>query len=96
MASDKTLKKNIKELTEEYKKILNLKPVSFNWKEEYNTDNELHYGFIAQDVQQTYPNLVKTDQTNKLAVNYIEMIPLLVSYIQKQHDILEILLKKNN
>lgn len=45
-----------------------------------------HYGFIAQDIQKLFPNLVKEDEEGYLSVNYIELIPLLVKTIQDQES----------
>jgi hypothetical protein len=42
-----------------------------------------HYGLIAQELQEIYPNLVSESQDGYLAVNYIEIIPLLVRSIQE-------------
>lgn len=44
---------------------------------------EKHYGLIAQELQQLYPNLVKESQDGYLTINYIELIPLLISSIQE-------------
>lgn len=47
------------------------------------TDFEkLHYGLIAQDVQQVFPELVSEDGNGYLSVNYIELIPILISAVQ--------------
>ena len=45
--------------------------------------NQKHYGFIAQDVQKLFPDLVKEDGSGYLSVNYVELIPLLVNAIQE-------------
>ena len=42
-----------------------------------------HYGFIAEELQQVYPDLVYENQQGELSINYIEMIPLLVQSIQE-------------
>ena len=42
----------------------------------------LHYGFIAQEVRELYPNLVHEDGNGYLSVNYQEIIPLLVMAIK--------------
>lgn len=43
----------------------------------------LHYGFIAQELQKFYPELVLEDEDGYLSINYIEIIPLLVQAIQE-------------
>lgn len=42
----------------------------------------LHYGFIAQEIRELYPNLVHEDGNGYLSVNYQEIIPLLVMAIK--------------
>ena len=42
-----------------------------------------HYGFIAQELQEIYPDLVVEGEDGYLGVNYIEIIPLLVRSIQE-------------
>lgn len=44
---------------------------------------EKHYGLIAQELQQLYPNLVKESQDGYLTINYIEIIPLLIRSVQE-------------
>ena len=52
-------------------------------KEENSILARKHYGFIAQELQQIYPDLVKESQEGYLTINYLEIIPLLVSSIQE-------------
>ncbi|MBR3859349.1 MAG: tail fiber domain-containing protein [Bacteroidaceae bacterium] len=42
-----------------------------------------HYGLIAQELQQLYPDLVVEGEDGYLGVNYIEIIPLLIRSIQE-------------
>lgn len=42
-----------------------------------------HYGFLAQEVQKLYPELVREDGDGYLSINYIELIPLLVQAVQE-------------
>jgi hypothetical protein len=53
-----------------------------------DTDNTLHFGFIAQEVKTVLPNLVGT-LGNLEAVNYVELIPMLVKSIQQQQKQIE-------
>ena len=43
----------------------------------------LHYGFIAQELQKLYPELVNEDEDGYLSINYVELIPLLVQAVQE-------------
>lgn len=42
-----------------------------------------HYGFIAQELQKIYPDLVVEGEDGYLGINYLEIIPLLVRSIQE-------------
>ena len=83
--SDINLKENIQLIDiEQTNKLMNLRPSQFTFKED--TSHDIHYGFIAQEFESEYPELVtiKPDKTKKniKAINYLEIIPLLVSKIQ--------------
>ena len=52
-SSDRRLKKDIQDMPSMYNTVKNLKPSKFTWKE----NNQDDYGFIAQEVYSTLPNL---------------------------------------
>lgn len=52
----------------------------------YNFDNRLHFGFLAQEVKTFFPHLVTEDDKGFLAINYVEFIPLLLKALQEQND----------
>jgi len=61
--------------------IDDLKPVIYKFKD---TDED-RFGFIAQDVQEVVPNLVKLDTEGKrLYLHYNDIIALLTAKVQKQ------------
>jgi hypothetical protein len=83
--SDIILKENISEVDESVtNKLLNLNVKSFTYKKD--SEHQIHYGFIAQEFEKEYDELVtiKPDinYKNIKAINYLEIIPLLVSKIQ--------------
>jgi len=79
--SDAILKENVVALSESSKaNLLNLKAVEYSFK--VDSTQQRHYGFIAQEVEQIYPELVKTSAVGYKTVNYLEMIPMLVSKMQ--------------
>ncbi|MGD9994223.1 MAG: tail fiber domain-containing protein [Salinivirgaceae bacterium] len=51
-------------------------------------------GFIAQEIQQVYPELVKVDQQGFLAVNYSGLIPILLEAIKEQQVTIETLIEE--
>ena len=86
--SDKNLKTNIEVIkNDKSANIINLEPVEFNYKSDKT--QRKHLGFIAQDVEKIYPELVTGTQNEVKSINYIEFIPLLVSKIQKQQKELD-------
>lgn len=74
--SDNNLKYNINKIENSLTKIEQLKPVSFNWKH----NNESDIGFIANDIQPIFPNLVKNNNYKLLKEN--KLIPYLVNSIK--------------
>ncbi|MDE5795453.1 MAG: tail fiber domain-containing protein [Muribaculaceae bacterium] len=58
-------------------------------------DDRTHFGFIAQEIQEIFPNLVVEDEAGLLAVDYTGFIPLLVeaykdlsNKVKEQEDII--------
>jgi hypothetical protein len=49
-------------------------------------DTVTHFGFIAQELREIYPNLVFEDNEGYLSVNYIGLIPVLVEAIKEQQQ----------
>ena len=45
-------------------------------------DHGISYGFIAQEVQKIYPDLVRADENGMLAIDYNGFIPLLVDAVR--------------
>ena len=76
--SDITLKDNIGEINiDDFNK---LNPVSFTFKDD--EQHKKHYGFIAQELETVYPELVTDTEIGFKAVNYIELIPILLSQMK--------------
>ncbi|HTH93547.1 MAG TPA: tail fiber domain-containing protein, partial [Candidatus Paceibacterota bacterium] len=97
--SDMTLKKNVVNLADGsvwsfnsniavqnlsvLNDVLALNPVNYNWNVE--TDGtQKHAGFIAQEVQQVFPDLVSQDPaTHLLSLNYTGLLPYTVEAIKE-------------
>jgi hypothetical protein len=70
--------------------MLNLNGKTYNMISD--VDKIQRFGLIAQDVEEIFPNLVDTNESNTKSINYIDLIPLLVEHIKKltkRIDILE-------
>lgn len=79
--SDVNQKENIHDLVNAIDIINQIRPVSFNWKE----DGKLSYGVIAQEIEEVLPELVNTNSAGVKSVAYSQIIPFLVKVIQEQH-----------
>ena len=77
--SDKRKKKNIKYNPLSSDNLDKINMVSF----EYNGEDTNHIGFIAQDIEEIYPELIKKDDDGYLSIKYLEMIPLIIDYNKK-------------
>jgi hypothetical protein len=92
-ASDEKLKKNICNIEEDCccSKLYRLKGKKYNFKK----DKKDTFGFVAQEVQQIYPDLVaesESDGEKTLALNYSAFIPLLlenIKMLEKRISVLE-------
>ena len=78
--SDETLKQNIKTITDPLELVTSLRGVTFDWKE----DGSSSYGFIAQELEEVLPELVKTSGDGTKAVEYGNIISILVEAIKEQ------------
>jgi hypothetical protein len=79
--SDKTLKENIKNDINSLDSINKLEPKTYNFIGD--STKRVRHGLLAQDVQKELPELVITDRTtNKLAVNYVDIISKLVGCVK--------------
>ena len=88
-SSDRSLKKNIKELGSATHQINKLRPVYFDWKDDVNIQSKSkQIGFIAQEVKDVYPELVMgRDEVNPYySVEYSKMVAILTKGFQEQDE----------
>ncbi len=78
--SDANLKTNIQNLSDSLAKILELRGVTFNWKN--RVDEKENIGFIAQEVEKIFPELVYGEDGSK-SVNYVSLVPVLVEAVKE-------------
>ncbi|MBT3237102.1 MAG: prepilin-type N-terminal cleavage/methylation domain-containing protein [Bdellovibrionales bacterium] len=91
--SDRRLKKNVELINNPVQKILSLRGVTFDWR-----NNDKHdFGFIAQEVQELIPEIVRDDSNRGLlTVDYAKIIPILVEAIKRQQVEIDQLKKEIN
>lgn len=86
--SDMRLKKDIKELPATMSAldiVDRLRPVSYGYIDK-RIARKVHFGFIAQEVQQILPEIVEvgTDSMQTLGMSYIDLIPILTQAVKDQ------------
>lgn len=84
-ASDIRLKENINTIENALEKVMNLRGVTYNWKDRAKGGNELRVGFIAQEVQEVMSELT-TNTGEYLGVQYKDVPALLVEAIKELVD----------
>lgn len=96
VVSSERFKKDIQSLSDkESASLMNLRPVSFNLISEKNPLRQM--GLIAEEVAQEMPHLVVFDNENKpFTVRYHDVNILLLKEVQKQHALIESLMKRIN
>ena len=92
--SDKRLKENVIEIDGALDTIHNLRGVTFNWKEEEEKGTDEQIGFIAQEVEKVYPQLVEGEEGNK-SVNVVGLVSVLTKTVQELTQKVEELEKKS-
>lgn len=100
--SDKREKRGITDLSYGLATLMQLRPVSYTWKED-NPNQSTQLGLIAQELQQVIPEVVvDTDvvvneetgereevPAERLGVKYADLIPVLIKSVQEQQATIE-------
>ncbi len=89
ITSDSTLKKNITPLDSQIDNIKKLKSVSYQWKDKSHKGRKKSIGFLAQDLEKIYPDMVFTNDSGVKGIFYNELIPVLLSAVQEQQNLIE-------
>lgn len=96
--SDKRLKKNIVPLNNILVNLSKLNIYSYEYQSPDGYTGFLpvgkHFGFMAQELKEVYPNFVQLNSNGYYSVNYQEMIPLLAKGMQEQQTQIEELKKE--
>jgi hypothetical protein len=86
-SSDERLKTNIEPFAPLISKLMQLRPVSYNWKAdenpEYHFGSERTSGLVAQEVEKVFPEMVATDEHGYKAVNYSRLPLMLLEAVKE-------------
>ena len=81
-------KEQITDMGDSSSKLLQLRPVNFFYKPEYDDGSHLlQYGLIAEEVAKVYPEMVAYGNDGQiLTVKYHLLVPMLLNEVQKQAE----------
>ena len=91
--SDQRYKDKIERLPDSLQRALKLRGVSYVWRRSEFPRKQFpegrQIGFIAQEIEELYPELVATDNDGYKTVDYSRLTPVLVEAIKELHTLLE-------
>ena len=86
VVSSARFKEAIKPMDKASEAVLNLKPVTFRYKEELDPDKIPQFGLIAEEVEKVNPDLVVRDEQGKVnTVRYEAVNAMLLNEFLKEH-----------
>ncbi|MEO0731488.1 MAG: tail fiber domain-containing protein [Bacteroidota bacterium] len=87
VSSDASLKTNVSNLLPVLAKVSALRPTTYSYKSD--ATNEMTVGFLAQEVQEIFPELVSYSKADKLyGINYAGFGVIAVKAIQEQQEVI--------
>ncbi len=91
--SDRRLKRDIQTVGSALDKIRQMRGVTYRWNRNQPggriPDNRLHYGFIAQEVEEIIPEIVAEGSNGYKTIQYSEVSSVLVEAIKEQQTLIE-------
>ncbi len=86
-SSDRRLKKSIKNLENTLASVRQLRPVRYKWRQEEFPDRHFNdreqIGFIAQEVEEIYPELIHTAEDGYKSMDYSRLTVVLTKALQE-------------
>jgi len=89
--SDATLKQDIKPLDSALDKVMSMRGVSYEFKNQASADGATHreVGFLAQEMKQTVPEVVYGSGDGNLGIDYAKLTSVLVEAVKSQQGQIE-------
>jgi ribosomal protein S6E (S10) len=92
-SSDVRFKKNISSIDNSLHRVMKVHGVSFEFRNDKFRDYQFaegrQFGFIAQELEREFPEVVKTESDGYKSVNYNGMIPVLLEAIKEQQKMIK-------
>ncbi len=91
VVSSARFKKDIQDMNDASRKLLQLRPVTYHYKQaDESGANPLEYGLIAEEVAKVYPDLVAYGADGKIeTVQYQKLTPMLLNEMQHMNKLLQ-------
>ena len=93
VCSDQRWKTNIKPIQNALDNVLKMQGITYYWKVDEYPDKHFpegeQVGFIAQEIEKVYPQVVLTDKDGYKSVDYSKFTPVLVESIKEQQQMIE-------
>jgi len=86
--SDERLKENIVKIDNVLLDVLKINPIYYEFKNKETHPSGKHIGFIAQEIEPLFPELVKSSSKGFLSVEYANMTAVLLQAIKEQQKII--------
>jgi len=86
--SDQRLKSDVQPLDSALDQILQLRPVSYDYRKDIpfrSLPEGRQLGLIAQQAERIIPECVTTGADGYKQIDYVSLVPLLVAAVQEQH-----------
>ncbi|MDA3881223.1 MAG: tail fiber domain-containing protein [Prolixibacteraceae bacterium] len=90
--SDSTLKEGITTMDNQMDKLKKINGVTYHLKRDKangGKKKKTHYGFLAQDLEKIYPDMIFTDEKGVKSIFYTELIPVLLEAVKAQQAEIE-------
>jgi hypothetical protein len=92
-SSDKRFKRDIQDLSGSLNKILSLRGVSYRFIDKLGNidfdEEKTNIGFIAQELETVFPEVVHTDEQGYKSVQYHMLNPAIIEAIKEQQELIE-------
>ncbi len=92
--SDRNKKIDVLEDFDKYQSLYSIKTYSYKYK---NDDSKrTHFGVMAQEVAEIYPEIIHGDEESGYGVDYMSLVPLLLRAVQDQKQTIDALQEQVN
>jgi len=101
--SDERIKENIIKIGNVMDKVKMVNPVNYNLKSEIYSDKskilnknigKKQYGFLAQEMEKIFPEVVTKDSAGNYSLSYTRLVPILFAAVQTQQNQIDSLSKE--